>query len=259
MKLKDKVAIITGSGLGLGKACAKLFSSEGASVVILSRTPEDLAAAAEEIESAGGTVLAVRADVSVQEDIAEVTEETISVFGKIDILVNNAAVTGPPKIFSEVEPEEWDKTMGVNLKGVYMFSRAVVPQMSHQGSGKIVNVTSGLADIVMPPFGAYSVSKAGVNHLTRVMAEELRSANIQVNALDPGIMETSMQEWIRELGPEVLGEALYEQFVSFQLEGHLKKPNDIAKLALFLASSESDMISGEIGSEQDYASFGYNL
>ncbi len=259
MKLKDKVAIITGSGRGLGRACAQTFSREGASVVILSRTPEDIAGAAEAIENEGGTVLAARVDVSSPDEVEEVVAETISVFGRIDILMNNAAILGPPRVFLEIESEDWDHTMDINLKGVFLFSRAVIPQMKKQGAGKIINVTSGLAEIAMPPFGAYSISKAGVNHLTRIMAEELRAFNIQVNALDPGIMDTIMQERIRQLGPEILGEAMAEQFETFHTDGHLKKPEDIAPLAVFLASGDSDLITGEIGSELDYSTYGYNL
>ena len=259
MKLKDKVAIITGSGRGLGRACARAFSREGASVVILSRTPEEIAGTVETIEDEGGSVLAARTDVSSPDEIEAIVAETISVFGRIDILMNNAAILGPPRIFPEIEPEDWDQMMDINLKGVFLFSRAVIPQMKKQGAGKIVNVTSGLAEIVMPPFGAYSVSKAGVNHLTRIMAEELRAFNIQVNALDPGIMDTIMQEKIRQLGSEVLGEAMAEQFETFHTDGHLKKPEDIARLAVFLASGDSDLITGEIGSELDYSTYGYNL
>ncbi len=259
MKLKDKVAIITGSGRGLGRACALAFSREGASVVILSRTPEDIAGTAEAIENEGGTVLAVRADVSSPGEVEEVVAEAISVFGRIDILMNNAAILGPPRVFLEICSEDWDQTMDINLKGVFLFSRAVISQMKKLGAGKIINVTSGLAEIVMPPFGAYSVSKAGVNHLTRIMAEELRAFNIQVNALDPGIMDTIMQDKIRQLGPEILGETMAEQFGTFHTDGHLKKPEDIAPLAVFLASGDSDLITGEIGSELDYSTYGYNL
>jgi NAD(P)-dependent dehydrogenase (short-subunit alcohol dehydrogenase family) len=131
--------------------------------------------------------------------------------------------------------------------------------MSRQKGGKIINVTSGLAEIVMPPLGAYSISKAALNHLTRILAEELRAHNIQVNAIDPGIMDTSMQEELREMGPEILGETLFNQFLSFKEKGHLKSPDDIAKLAVFLASDSSDEITGEIGSELDYQGYGYGV
>jgi NAD(P)-dependent dehydrogenase (short-subunit alcohol dehydrogenase family) len=259
MKLKDKVAIITGAGRGLGRSSALAMAREGASIVILSRTPSELAETAGIIESEGGNVLALKADVSTASDVEEVVNETISVLGRIDILMNNAAEIGPAQLLTEIDEKEWSRVMDINLKGVYLCCRAVVPQMSRQKGGKIINVTSGFAEIVMPPLGAYSISKAALNHLTRIMAEELRAHNIQINAVDPGIMDTSMQEELREMGPEILGEALFKQFQAFKEEGHLKSPDDIAKLVVFLASDSSDEITGEIGSEQDYMGYGYGV
>lgn len=259
MKLKDKVAIITGAGRGLGRASAMAMAAEGASTVILSRTPPELADTAAAIESEDGKVLMMRADVSSSEDIGEVVSETISVFGRVDILMNNAAVLGPAELIADIDEEAWTQTMEINLHGPFRCSREVIPHMSRQGGGKIINVTSGLAEIVMPPFGAYSISKAALNHMTRFLAEELQAHNIQVNGMDPGIMDTDMQASIRNLGPEFLGEALYEQFVSFEEEGHLKSPDEIAQLAVFLASAASDTITGEIGSELDYGGYGYGI
>ncbi|UCF29785.1 MAG: SDR family oxidoreductase [bacterium] len=259
MKLKNKVAIITGAGRGLGRASAIALAEEGASTVILSRTPSELADAASAIESKDGKVLMMRADVSDLDDVNEVVDETVSVFGRIDILMNNASILGPTKPVADVADEDWTETMDINVKGPYQFSRAVIPHMSRQGGGKIINVTSGLAEVVMPPFGAYSISKAALNHMTRIMAEELQSHGISVNGLDPGIMDTDMQRTIRALGPEVLGDALHRQFVSFKEEGHLKSPDEIARLAVFLASEESDSITGEIGSELDYGGYGYGM
>jgi NAD(P)-dependent dehydrogenase (short-subunit alcohol dehydrogenase family) len=259
MKLKDKVAIITGAGRGLGRAAAVAMAEQGALTVILSRTPSELTDTAAIIESNGSKTLMFRADVSRPGDIDEVVSETLSVFGRIDILMNNAAIVGPAELITDINWEDWDETMDINVKGPYMFSGAVVPHMSRSGGGKIINVTSGLADIIMPPFGAYSISKAALNHMTRILAEELQAHSIQVNAMDPGIMDTGMQDTIRSLGPEILGEHLYEQFVSFKEEGHLKAPEEIAQLAVFLASGDSDSITGEIGSELDYGGYGYGI
>jgi len=259
MKLSGKTAIITGAGRGLGRACALAIADEGAHVTILSRTAAELAVTDEMVNDIGGKSLPLEMDISKPEAIKEAVEETVSVFGGVDILVNNAATGGPAAPIADISPKEWAAVMDINLNSAYRFTSEIVPHMSERGGGKIINVTSGMADIVMPLFGAYSISKAALNHLTRILAEELRGHNIQVNGLDPGIMDTAMQDGIRELGPGVLGKPLYEQFVLFKEEGHLKKPEDIAPLAIFLASSESDTISGEIGSAADFAAYGYGL
>lgn len=116
----------------------------------------------------------------------------------------------------------------------------------------IINVTSGLGEMVMPLFGAYSITKAGLIHLTKIMAEELKEYNIRVNGLDPGVMDTRMQEYLRGLGPEILGEKAYRDFLAMKQMGRLKPPEKAARLALFLASEESDSINGEIGTETFY-------
>src|SRR4030043_89219 len=197
MKLGGKVAIVTGAGGGLGRASAIAMARDGASLVILSRTPAELRETAERIKAIGRKVLFIRADVSKPEDIEKV----------------------------------------------------VIPHMIKQRKGKIINVISGLGERVMPPFGAYSVAKAGLIHLTRFMAEELKGYDIQVNGLDPGIMDTRMQEEIRASGPEVLGLELYEQILGWKERGELKPPEKVARLAVFLASAASDSINGECGTE----------
>jgi NAD(P)-dependent dehydrogenase (short-subunit alcohol dehydrogenase family) len=216
MKLDGKVAIITGSGRGLGRASAIAMAREGASLVILSRTPSELRETAGKITGLGGKVLSLRADVSKPKDVEKVVHQVLSRFKKIDILMNNAAIIGPLKLTFKIKEREWNQAMDINLKGVYLFSKAVIPHMIKQRRGKIINVISGLGEIVMPPFGAYSVAKAGLIHLTRFMAEELKDYDIQVNGLDPGIMDTRMQEEIRGAGSEVLGIELYKQVLGWK-------------------------------------------
>lgn len=257
MKLAGKTAIITGAGRGLGKAAALAMAGEGAAVVVLSRTAAELAETAGAIEAQGHKVLSFVADVAKRSDIGHVITETITAFGRIDILMNNAAVTGPLKPFAEVPDDAWRKTMAVNLDAVFHLSRAVLPGMVRQNSGKIITVTSGLAQMVMPPLGVYSVSKAAINHFIRILAAETQPYNIQVNGLDPGIMDTRMQEEIRQMGPAVLGRELYQQFVDFKEKGLLDPPEKVAELAVFLASSEADTVSGEIGAANHFAAFGF--
>jgi 3-oxoacyl-[acyl-carrier protein] reductase len=171
--------------------------------------------------------------------------------------MNNAAIVGPLKSTFKIKEREWNQAMDINLKGVYLFSKAVIPHMIKQRRGKIINVISGLGEIVMPPFGAYSVAKAGLIHLTRFMAEELKDYDIQVNGLDPGIMDTRMQEEIRASGPEVLGMELYKQVLGWKKRGELKPPERVARLAVFLASGASDSFTGENGTETYYRKWGY--
>jgi len=257
MKLNGKVAIVTGAGRGLGRASAIAMAREGASLVILSRTPSELRETAGRIKDLGGKVLSLRADVSKPEDIEKVVHQALSRFEKIDILMNNAAIIGPLKPTFKIKKREWNQALDINLKGVYLFSKAVIPHMIKQRKGKIINVLSGLGEIVMPPFGAYSVAKAGLIHLTRFMAEELKDYDIQVNGLDPGIMDTRMQEEIRASGPEVLGIELYKQVLGWKKTGELKLPEKVARLAVFLASGASDSFTGENGTESYYRKWGY--
>ncbi len=257
MKLRGKVAIITGAGRGLGRASAVEMAREGAHLAILSRTAPGIEATSRMVEEVGGKALSLKADISKPKDVEEAVDRARSHFGKIDILMNNAAVTGPVKPLYEVDEGDWDICMDINVKGSFLFSKAVIPHMIRQKSGKIINVTSGLGVMAMPLFGGYSIAKAGIIHLTRILAEELKPHNIQVNGLDPGMMDTRMQEDLRNLGPEVLGDAIYAQFSGYKEKGLLKPPERVAKLAVFLASEESDSITGENGTESHYKRFGY--
>jgi NAD(P)-dependent dehydrogenase (short-subunit alcohol dehydrogenase family) len=254
MRLKGKTAVITGGGRGLGRASAIAMAREGAFVVILSRTGAEL----RETEKAiGGNALPIKADVSKPGDIEKAVERALSASGRIDILMNNAAVIGPVKPLHVVDKAEWDEVFGINLRGVYLFSQAVIPRMMKGGAGKIINVTSGLGEMVMSPLGAYSITKGAVNHLTRIMAEELKGRNIQVNCLDPGVMDTRMQEEIRALGPEVLGRGIHKEFMDLKEQGYLDPPEKAAELAVFLASEDSDSMTGKNGTEDYYAQLGY--
>jgi 3-oxoacyl-[acyl-carrier protein] reductase len=259
MLLENKVALVTGAGRGLGRASAVALSREGAAVALVSRTRSELEETAEFISKEGGKALVLPADISDERAVREAVNTASTELGKIDILVNNAGIVGPAAPLHEVDPDDWNYTIAVNLGGARQLSQEIVPSMLAAGGGKIVNVTSGLADFVMPLFGAYSVSKAGMNHMTRIMARELAGSKIQVNGLDPGVMNTRMQEEIRAMGPEVLGKALYDQFVSFKTTGNLKAPEDVAKLCLFLSSDLAVGITGEVGGEAEYGDYGYGL
>ena len=258
MKLKGNVAIITGASRGLGRASAMEMGKEGVSLVIISRTSPEIEATSRTIEKVGGNVLSLKVDISRSTDVEEAVDKAQSHFGKIDILMNNAAVIGPVRPLFEVDEGDWNICMDINLKGTFLFSKAVIPHMIRQKKGKIINVTSGLGVMAMPLFGGYSIAKAGVIHLTKILAEELKAHNIQVNGLDPGVMDTRMQEELRNLGPEVLGDKIYAEFSGFKEKGLLKPPERVAKLAVFLASEGSNSITGENGTETHYMRLGYN-
>ena len=259
MKLKNKTALITGAGRGLGRAVAFAMAVEGASVALVSRTADELEETAKLIEKEGSEALILPCDVSDEKAVREAVARTVSEFGAPVILVNNAAVLGPAAPVHEVDPDDWDRTIAINLNSVRQMCQEVIPHMIETGGGRIINVTSGLGQIVMPMFGAYSVSKAAVDHMTRIMAQELGGFDIQVNGLDPGVMDTRMQEEIRDLGPDILGSPLHNQFVAFKEAGSLRSPEEVAPLAVFLASDHSVGITGEIGGAAEYRDFGFGL
>jgi len=255
MKLEGRVAIITGGGRGIGRAAALEMVREGASVGLIARTESELK---ETVHLAGERAIYHAGDISNPDDIAATVKKTLDAFGRIDILMNNAAVRGPVAPLHMVQPEDWDRTIAINLSGAYLFSRAVVPHMIAAGGGKIINVTSGLGEMVLPPLGVYSISKASLNHMTRIMAEELRGHNIQVNGLDPGAVDTRMQDDLRALGPSVLGHEVYDEFMALKESGYIETPEQAGRLAVFLASSETDAITGEIRNRTEYIRMGYS-
>jgi len=259
MKLQGKVACITGAGRGFGRAAAMAMAKEGAALVLVSRTASELKETAETIQArGGGRALFFSADITRSDAVQDLVREAVSCYGRIDILMNNAAVTGPIKPLCEMEEHEWNSVLAANLSAAFVASRIVVPYMKMQGGGKIINVTSGLGTIVIPFFGPYSVTKAGLIHFTRMLAEELKDSNIQVNGLDPGMMDTRMQADVRARGPEVLGRESYHRFMSAQKSGVLKSPEQPARLAVFLASAASDTITGQNGTERHYLQYGYS-
>jgi len=239
MRLKGKIAIVTGAGRGIGRATARLFAQEGAKVVInYSKSEKDAASLAEEIKKNGGEALLVKGDVSKADDVKKMVEKTIDKFGRIDILVNNAGILVPATFLDSTE-EIWDKTMGINLKGTYLCCKEVAPIMLKQERGKIVNIASvcGLAQRTALGNTPYATSKAGVIGLTRSLAVNL-GPKINVNAISPGVIETDMTTFFTpEWKDRIIDETLMKR---------TGKPDEIAYAALFLASEESNFITGEV-------------
>ena len=241
MRLKDRVAIVTGGADGIGKAYALAFAREGARLVVADINVKSAQALADTLTKQGTEVLAIRTDVSKAADTAEMAKKTLDSFGRIDILVNNAAkfqrnvaVRAP---VWELDPEEWESMIAVNLTGVFLSCRAVLPQMIKQKSGKIINVASSLAFMGAAEFAHYSASKGGVLTFSRALAREVGAYNINVNTLCPG--------YTLSAEPASITEERHQFEVSSRILKHAEYPDDLVGAAIFLASSDSDFMTGQ--------------
>jgi 3-oxoacyl-[acyl-carrier protein] reductase len=257
MNLKDRVAIVTGAGRGLGKAISLAFEVSGAKVALFSLLKDELVEVSADIERLGGEYLLHAGDAMDEHEVESVVAETMLRFGRIDILVNNAGIIGPARFLEDALPAVWKQTLDVNLTASYLFCRMVLPHMLNHGGGKIINIVSGLGQMPFPRFCAYSVSKAGLIQLTRSLSEELKSFNIQVNAVDPGLMDTAIGNDIRSMGPDMLGDGLYSQMIGYKEQGILKEPREVADLVAFLASIDSGDMTGHIGTLKYYHHLGW--
>jgi 3-oxoacyl-[acyl-carrier protein] reductase len=245
MKLEGKVAIVTGASRGIGKAIAKTLASEGARVVVnYVHGASEANRAVEEIKAAGGKAMAVAADVSEKNQAGRLVDETVKAFGRLDVLVNNAGVLMSGTILDTTE-EDWDRVMAVNLKGPFNCMQAAAKIMVRQKSGKIINVSS-ISGLGGAPKGelAYSCSKAGLINMTAVAALDLGSYGINVNCIAPGWIVTDMV--IRHTGSEAKFNEVKELKTKQSMIGRVGDPQDIASLALFLASDESNFITGQV-------------
>jgi len=244
MKLKGKVAVVTGAGRGIGKAIALAFAKEGADLTVVSRTLAEVEQTARQVKGFGVKALPLRVDVSRAEEVDSMIEETLQMFGKIDVLVNNAGILGPVGLLVENDVKLWIETVHVNLIGTFLCCWAVLPHMMKRGSGKIINLSGGGAAYPKPRFSAYACSKAAVVRLTETLAEEVKDYNIQVNAIAPGIVKTRMVEQIVEAGEKAGEKALADARKALEDGGAGFEP--VTSLAVFLASDESDGLTGRL-------------
>jgi NAD(P)-dependent dehydrogenase (short-subunit alcohol dehydrogenase family) len=250
MLLKGQVALVTGGGRGIGRAIARKFAAEGASVVVTARTEKEIQHVAIEIQDAGGKAAAVATDVCRESECEKIVSAARKTFGAIHILVNNAGIYGPVLPAEKVSARDWNEVMAVNLRAPFLLSRLVLPEMYERGSGSILNITSIAAKAAFQLNSPYAASKAGLIGLTHTLAAEAARKGVRVNALSPGpVPETKMSQ---ELGRSLTkyyqtdDKSLYQQMLNGILQGRPQTAEEIASAALFLVSDQSSAITGQI-------------
>jgi 3-oxoacyl-[acyl-carrier protein] reductase len=241
--LKDKVAVITGASRGLGKAFAERFIEEGAKLLLTTTSMERATETVNELKAKGGEVAVIQADISVEADTQKIAEKVMQEYGRVDILVNNAAIwyglrMKPWNIWTE---EEWDRIFSVNVKGTWMVCKAIAPMMIEQKKGKIINIASNIARVGGAPMAMpYACGKGAIYTMTHALARALGPSNINVNAVAPGF--TATEASLDMSGPD----KSFSTAVSLQSMPRREEPQDLVGATLFLASPDSDFISGQV-------------
>jgi 3-oxoacyl-[acyl-carrier protein] reductase len=238
MRLKDQVALVTGGSRGIGRAIVKAFAAEGARVAFVYRGNQAAAdSLVQEVTGAGGTALAIQADVTDPEAAQRCVERIEKEWGRFDILVNNAGIIRDD-LFVRMEPDAWQSVLQTNLGGTYNFCKAVAYPLMKQRRGRIINVSSVAAEHVNLGQANYAASKGAINAFTRALAVELASRGVTVNAIAPGFVETDMSEAVRNKAGDMI-----KKFIPMR---RLGQPDDIARVAVFLASADSGYMTGQV-------------
>lgn len=246
--LQGRTAVITGASRGLGRAMARRFVAEGASVVLCARSGDELVKLQTELMSLAAGKQAVEiltADISRPQETQAIAARALATTGRVDVLVNNAGIYGPMGNIEEVDWADWQRTFEVNLNGSVLMARAVLPAMKAQKSGKIIQVSGGGATNPMPRLCAYAASKAAVVRFAESLALELAAFGIDVNAMAPGALNTAMLDEVLEAGPDKVGKDFYERSLKQKDSGGAGMEAG-CELAVFLASAKSDGITGRL-------------
>jgi NAD(P)-dependent dehydrogenase (short-subunit alcohol dehydrogenase family) len=242
MMLKNKVALITGGSSGIGMAIAERFLKEGAKIAIGGRSKERCDTAQKQLKTiVADAVYSVTGDVSKWDDAQKMVERTVKRFGRIDILINNAGIYLEKRI-EETTEDEWDQVININLKGVFLCSKAVYPHFKNQGGGTIVNMSSDSGVSGNPCEAAYCASKGGVTNLTRAMALDYAKENIRVNAICPAVINTPMLQ--KEVDMQENKEAYLKEMDELHPIGRVGRPEEVAFAVLMVASDEASFITG---------------
>lgn len=262
MKIKDKNVIITGGSIGFGKSLAEKFLNEGANVSICSRNEIQLFDTQSELMSKfpNQIIIAKKCDVSIQKDVNEFITHSIDVFKTIHVLILNAGVYGPMGPIETVSLDEWKKSIDINLFGVLLPCRELIPHFKQNKFGKIIVISGGGATNPMPNLSSYATSKAAIVRLAETLSKELLSYNVDVNAIAPGALSTRMMDQIINAGPEIVGEEFFKKNQNWKQNG--ATPMELGtSLAVYLASSNSNGITGKLISAQwdDWKNFDDHL
>jgi len=240
VKLAGKAAIVTGAGSGIGRATATLFAREGARVVVADINLQGALETVEAIKATGGSATCVKVDVSLPQEVEEMVQRCLLEYGALDILHNNAYWAPVSRPLVETTEYEWDRTIDVTLKGVFLGCKYAIPEMIGRGGGVIINTASTAGLTTSPAFAAYMAAKGGVVQITKSVALDYGSKGIRCNAIAPGIIETPATK------EQLDDPQMHRQMLSRCLVGRIGQPDDIARAALYLASDDSSFITGHV-------------